>query len=133
MARFRALVLAAVVLGAGAAEAADFTFTVPVNARNLMPEVTRVGVTCKIYRGQNTVAGGDSPVVTPQNGTVQQTLTVEINVPASQDKTTVDRYTCFFYVGTASSVAMPRSCQYDWCRAKSGTVTSDLQAGSISN
>lgn len=87
------------VLGAGAAEAADFTFTVPVNARNLLPEVTRVGVTCKVYRGQSiTVAGGDSPVVTPQNGTVQQTLTVEINVPAGQ-----------------------------------GTVTSDLQSGSISN
>lgn len=132
MLRIGALLIATTVLAAGAAEAADFTFTVPVNARNLLPEVTRVGVTCKVYRGQNTVAEADSRV-TPQNGTVQQTLTVEINVPAGQDKTTVDRYTCFFYVGTAGSVAMPRSCQYDWCRAKSGTVTSDLQTGSISN
>ena len=131
--RIGTLVLAAIALWAGAAEAADFTFTVPVNARNLLPAVTRVFVSCAIYRGQSPVASGNSAFTTPQNGAVQQNVTVEVNVPAGQDKTTIDGYRCYFYVGTSATTATPTTCSADWCRAKPGTTTRDFQSGSIPN
>ena len=132
MLKIGALVVAAV-LAAAAAEAADFTFTVPVNARNLLPEVTRVFVNCSIFRGQTAVASASSAPAAPQSGAVQQNIAVEVNVPAGQDKTTIDGYRCYFYVGTAGTTSMPRTCQADWCRARPGTTTIDFRSGSISN
>lgn len=88
---------------AQSANAADFTFTVPVDIRSLPPEVTQVGVTCVAARwpaGSTTGAGSRNIATFPyemrrvSGGAYRGEFTVSGNAGPGVDPTQATHFDC---------------------------------------
>lgn len=92
-----AIVLAVFVAGSTIAQAADFTFTVPVDVSNLPSEITYIKVCC--YAAANTALVGSGHSCAGRRsvsgGAYRGTFTVEYNARPGVDPATADRYTCY--------------------------------------
>ena len=77
------------IVGAAAALAEDFTFTVPVHLKALDAKITTAEVNCYLDTGQVGRAPGLSP---DANGNIDQNVVVKFNAPPDPSK--AKAYTC---------------------------------------
>lgn len=120
---------------ADAADApADLTLTVPMKITNLRPEVVSVFVFCNIYGGNDQdakvkLAEVASPPVSPNNGAVDTTVTLEVRL---DDKSKYGylkfRYDCQLLLGDASKKAYPPN-SHPWNSVEPGTASRVFVAG----
>lgn len=86
--------LAALVAGATAAPAADFTFNVPVDAQSIEAEFTEGRVECAVEGGGTAMGSGEQFFALDSFGDFQETLTILVNVADGQDPADASRYEC---------------------------------------
>ncbi|MFP4131248.1 hypothetical protein [Thiohalospira sp.] len=92
----------ALTLVAPVAGAADFTFTVPVEADRLMKPVARLQVTCSVRDADETVLGRAREEVKVEDRAVEQEVTVEVDADPGLDPTDAATYECTLRLRDAS-------------------------------
>ncbi|SFD35794.1 hypothetical protein SAMN05660831_01515 [Thiohalospira halophila DSM 15071] len=98
----RLLLAAGLALTAPMAGAADFTFTVPVEADRLMKAVDRLQITCAVEDADEVVLGRERREVRVEGGTFQEEVTVEVDTDPGQDPTAAATYACTLRLRDAS-------------------------------
>ena len=76
------------------AQTPQFTFTVPVDLKNLPPEIDSYSVSCEIEDGSARILGGGSKNGTIAGGSFRGDVVVTINVAAPKDPSTAQAYGC---------------------------------------
>lgn len=87
----------------GGVALADAQFMVPVNIKNANPQITKMGVTCRLLSANKAVLGGDQTEFALVNGAYQGTVTLNAKVaaPSSQVKT----WECYLTVRMANGTS----------------------------
>lgn len=133
----RALLAAA--LFAGPAGAADFAFTVPVEADRLMTAVERLQITCAVRDADEVVIGREQREVKVEGGAFQEEVTVEVDTDPGLDPTAATTYACTLRLRDASGFRYYRPAVDNdelpvWARPRPGsepvvTVEGELGGG----
>ena len=118
----RLLLAAGLALAAPMAGAADFTFTVPVEADRLMKAVDRLQITCVVEDADEVVLGRERREVKVEGSTFQREVTVEVDTDPGLDPTAAARYRCTLRLRDASGFRYYRPAADDdlpiWARPR---------------
>jgi hypothetical protein len=116
----RRLFAAGLILAAPVAGAADFAFTVPVEAERLMKAVDRLQVTCAVEDADEVVLGRERREIKVEGSTFQREVTVEVDTDPGLDPTAAERYRCTLRLRDASGFRYYRPAADDelpvWAR-----------------
>ena len=125
---------------ASAANAADFTFNVPVNLQNMHREVNTIGVTCRTfkvrgnYTGPNVVGGGHTSYVAiplDSNGGYRGTIVVNFDAESGKSASDATYYECDLYIN-GGSVQSHTSSTGAAFESRAGTARTIRVSGNIS-
>ena len=134
---FKILIANLFLLVAAPSIAADFTFHVPVNFKNLHQDLVHIDIICRLFdnNSNHTLYGvNQTRLDPPPNGNLSTTATVAVNVNQGKDPSEVGYYSCYFRVVDAAGVqsAAGSGSQVPiWKRFKDGTTTVEGVQGNI--
>ncbi len=125
-------------------QAEDFNFTVPVEVKNLLPEVSSVGVSCgaRSLEYPSNFRGGDigeSELIwksVPDTGNRTTTVDVKFDAKPGKDPNDAKKYTCDLRIGarpeTGGTVStIVPNLNYLFAQPKPGTVFVGQVSGDI--
>jgi hypothetical protein len=110
--------------GVGSAQAADFTFRVPVDAKGLTTEVRGITLWCRVMvSGDQDLIGGSSMIkLVPDTGILQETVTLEFNADAGKNPADARKWRCSLGLLSKQSVSATPNAGYSggFAKAKAG-------------
>lgn|GEM_PF-4937091 len=132
----RLLLAAGLAVAAPLAGAADFTFTVPVEADRLMKAVDRLQITCAVEDADEVVLGRERREIQVEGNAVQREVTVEVDTDPGLDPTAARRYRCTLRLRDASGFRYYRPAVDDdlpiWARPLPASEPVVTVSGSLS-
>ena len=117
----------------GAAQAEDFSFTVPLRLNNLHAQVESARVFCQALNASGALVGGGNTVVPiGSTGSVSSDVVVAFNAQPNQVASNATQFRCWFQLQAKGDIwSDPNTGTTMMYKAKPGTVFVPMVSGTI--